>query len=61
MKDFLQIDSEDFEATVTTNQYTFIGYDIPSNSSPVTTQGCYVIYDSFGEPNCTVTVVTVDC
>lgn len=61
MKDFLQIDSEDFEATVTTNQYTFIGYDIPSNSSPITNQGCYVIYDSFGEPNCTVTVVTADC
>ena len=61
MIDFLNIDSYDFEPTVTTNQYTFIGYNIPSQSSPLTDQGCYVIYDSFGEPDCTVTVVTEDC
>ena len=61
MIDFLEIDSDDFEPTVTTNQYTFIGYNIPSQSSPLTDQGCYVIYDSFGEPDCTVTVVTEDC
>lgn len=61
MEDFLEIDSEDFEPTVTTNQYTFIGYNIPSNSSPVTDQGCYVIYDSFGDPDCTITVVSEDC
>lgn len=61
MKDFLEIDSEDFDTTATTNQYTFIGFDIPSNNSPVTSQGCYIIYDSFGDPDCTVTVVTVDC
>ena len=42
------------------NQYTLIGYDIPGFAVP-TNQGCYVIYDSFGTPNCTVTPVTVDC
>lgn len=42
------------------NQYTLVGYDIPGFSVP-TNQGCYVIYDSFGAPNCTVTPVTVDC
>ncbi|NMP30917.1 type II secretion system protein [Thalassotalea sp. M1531] len=61
MKDFIDIDAQSFEPTVTTNQYTFIGYDIPSSSSPLTNQGCYVIYDSFGDPNCTVTIVTEDC
>jgi len=61
MKDFLTLDAQDFENTVTTNQYTFIGYHIPSTSSPVTNQGCYIIYDSFGDPDCTITVVTEDC
>jgi MSHA pilin protein MshA len=42
------------------NQYTLIGYDIPGFSVP-TNSGCYVIYDSFGNPNCTATAVTVDC
>ena len=44
----------------TNNQYTLIGFDIPGFSVP-TNQGCYVIYDSFGDPECTVTTVTVDC
>ncbi len=61
MKDFLELDSQDFEPTATTNQYTFIGYDIPNITSPVTDQGCYIIYDSFGSPDCTVTVVADDC
>ncbi len=42
------------------NRYTLVGYDIPGFSVP-TNSGCYVIYDSFGNPNCTVTAVTVDC
>ncbi len=42
------------------NQYTLVGYDIPGFSVP-TNSGCYVIYDSFGDPNCTATPVTVDC
>lgn len=42
------------------NRHTLIGFDIPGFSVP-TNQGCYVIYDSFGDPDCTVTTVTVDC
>jgi len=58
MLDFLDI-SDDFETRVN-NQYTLIGYKIPSSGTP-TTEGCYLIYDSFGSPNCTVEIVTVDC
>lgn len=58
MLDFLEI-SDDFETRVN-NQYTLIGYIVPSSGTP-TTEGCYLIYDSFGSPNCTVEVVTVDC
>lgn len=41
------------------NQYTKIGYDITSVAA--TAVGCYVLYDSFGDPNCTITLVTNDC
>lgn len=58
MLDFLDL-SEDLETRIT-NQYTLIGYDVPSSGQP-TDQGCYVIYDSFGLPNCTVTAVLADC
>jgi MSHA pilin protein MshA len=58
MLDFLEI-SDDFETRVD-NQYTLIGYIVPSSGTP-TTQGCYLIYNSFGSPNCTVELVTVDC
>lgn len=58
MLDFLEI-SEDFETRVN-NQYTLVGYIVPSSGTP-TNEGCYLIYDSFGEPNCTVEIVTVDC
>lgn len=42
------------------NRYTRIGYDI-RGSGPPTTNGCYVTYDSFGDPDCTVNVVIGDC
>jgi MSHA pilin protein MshA len=58
MLDFLDL-SDDLETRIT-NQYTLIGYDLPSSGQP-TNQGCYVIYDSFGQPNCTVTPVLADC
>lgn len=48
-------------ASRTNNQYTLIGFDIPPGFSVPTNAGCYVIYDSFGSPDCTVTVVTSDC
>ena len=42
------------------NRYTRVGYDIRGAGGP-TSEGCYVIYDSFATPNCTVTLVTEDC
>ena len=46
--------------TITDNRYTRIGYDI-RGSGPATANGCYITYDSFGDPECTVTLVTTDC
>lgn len=37
------------------NRFTRVGYDLTDNI------GCYVEYDSFGDPNCTVTLTTVGC
>jgi len=45
---------------ITSNQYTRIGYDIQGSGAP-TASGCYVTYNSFGDPNCTVDVITTDC
>ncbi len=59
MLDFLDLDGSGVQA-LTNNQYTLVGFDIPGFSVP-TGAGCYVIYDSFGDPDCTVTVVTADC
>ncbi|WP_284380538.1 pilus assembly FimT family protein [Litoribrevibacter albus] len=44
---------------VTNNQYTLIGYDQNGTVNPTTE--CYVRYDSFGDPECTVTVNTDGC
>ncbi|MFD2168077.1 type II secretion system protein [Thalassotalea euphylliae] len=60
MIDFINLDSEDITDREN-NQYTLIGYDIPTGFSVPTDQGCYIIYDSFGDPDCTVTVVAEDC
>jgi MSHA pilin protein MshA len=57
--DFIDISGDDIQTRVT-NQHTLIGFDIPTSGVP-TDRGCYVIYDSFGSPNCTITPVTVDC
>ncbi|MBT0586599.1 prepilin-type N-terminal cleavage/methylation domain-containing protein [Alteromonas oceanisediminis] len=60
MIDFLDIDLDGELTSRSTNQYTLIGYDVPPNGTP-TNQGCYVLYDSFATPNCTVEVITEDC
>jgi MSHA pilin protein MshA len=39
------------------NQFTWVGYDI----QPAGNGGCYIVYDSFGNPNCTITKVIDDC
>ncbi|MDT0594920.1 type II secretion system protein [Glaciecola petra] len=61
--DFLDFMSTSFNDQITTrvdNQYTLFGYDVPTSGTP-TNQGCYIIYDSFAEPQCTIEVVTADC
>lgn len=60
MVDFINLGSSGDLSSQLNNQYTLVGYDIPGFSVPQN-QGCYIIYDSFGSPNCTVTVVTADC
>lgn len=60
MVDFLNLKTGGGLKAQMNNQYTLVGYDIPGFSVP-TTRGCYVIYNSFGDPNCTVTLVSADC
>ncbi len=59
LTDFLQLPTNAIESRFD-NQYTLIGYDVPPSGTP-TNQGCYVLYDSFGFPQCTVTIVDADC
>jgi MSHA pilin protein MshA len=58
MVEFLNL-SDDFQSR-TTNQYALIGLELPASGTP-TNEGCYVLYDSFGSPECTLQVVTDDC
>ena len=67
MLDYLSIDenSAQFETRVS-NRSTWVGFDLPDNLSQnpannTSGRGCYVQYDSFGDPNCTTTKVTADC
>ena len=59
MSDNIDIEEANDLRILLNNQYTKIGYDI--NSVAATPIGCYVLYDSFGDPNCTVTIVTNGC
>ncbi len=60
--DFLELSGEFGEAANqrTNNQYTAIGYTLPASGFS-TSEGCYVLYDSFGSPECTIEVVDTDC
>lgn len=60
MIDFINLNTAGGLSSRINNQYTLVGFDIPGFNVP-TNQGCYVIYNSFGDPSCTVTVVTEDC
>jgi MSHA pilin protein MshA len=59
--DFLQLsgDFENDDNQRTSNQFTGIGYDVPVGFPQ--DEGCYVRYDSFGSPDCTLEVITNDC
>lgn len=58
MVDYINLSDGSIQSRVT-NRYTFVGYDIPGSapSGP----GCYVIYDSFTTPDCTITIVDSEC
>ena len=58
MEDFLDL-GEGLESD-STNQYTFVGFELPSPLSP-SNPGCYILYDSFGFPDCTLTIVSDNC
>ena len=60
MADHIDLGTSGDLSVLTDNRYTRIGYDI-RNSAPPYTAGCYVVYDSFGDPACTVTTITLDC
>lgn len=60
MIDFIDLTTTNDLTAVTDNRYTRVGFDIRAATPPYTA-GCYVIYDSFGDPSCTVTEVTLDC
>lgn len=57
MSDYMIMNLTDEITMTTDNQYMRIGYEITGN----TTSGCYVRYDSFGTPDCTVEVISADC
>lgn len=60
MLDFLDVSFNDKIVTRVDNQYTLLGFQVPSSGNPLT-EGCYLIYDSFAVPDCTITIVEVDC
>jgi len=60
MSDHIGLSESGGLSTITDNRYTRIGYDI-RGSGAATTNGCYATYDSFGDPMCTVNIITTDC
>ena len=59
MSDHISFENTGDLTVVLNNQFTKIGYNINSVADTVT--GCFVLYDSFGDPNCEVKVVTNQC
>lgn len=59
MSDHISFENTGDLTVVLNNQFTKIGYNI--NSVADTANGCFVLYDSFGDPNCEVKVVTNQC
>jgi MSHA pilin protein MshA len=60
LADYLNMSLSDDMTVKVENRYTLLGYDVPASGTPVD-EGCYVLYDSFATPNCSLTVVTNDC
>jgi len=60
MLDYISVDANDSSLeTFFDNQYTRVGFSLPAGSG--SGPGCYVEYDSFGDPECTVTQITTEC
>lgn len=58
MLDYISVDATDPQLRSSVdNRFTRIGFNLPSDPGP----GCYVEYDSFGDPDCTVTQITAGC
>ena len=57
LPDFLNISTN--LKTRVNNQYTAIGFTLPSSLPG--NSGCYVLYDSFGFPDCTVNIIDDQC
>lgn len=60
MSDHIDLQESSGLTTITDNRYTRIGFDIQGSGAP-TANGCYVTYDSFGDPDCTINLVITDC
>lgn len=62
MLDYIAVDETDSRLeTRVNNQFTQVGFELPDGDEEDLNPGCYVQYDSFGDPDCTVTVVTNEC
>jgi len=60
MLDYISVESNDSSLeTFVDNRYTRVGFSLPGGSP--SGPGCYVEYDSFGDPECTVTQITSEC
>jgi len=58
MLDYISIEeNQSLLRTSVDNRFTRVGFNLPSDPGP----DCYVEYDSFGNPNCTVTRFTSGC
>lgn len=58
MLDYIAVSATDTSLrTSVDNRYTRVGFNLPSDPGP----GCYVEYDSFGDPDCTVTQEVTGC
>lgn len=56
MLDYISLENTSLK-TFVDNQFTRVGFILPGEPGP----GCYVEYDSFGDPDCTITLTLSGC
>ena len=59
MSDHISFENTGELSAIINNKFTKIGYNISSVAASAV--GCYVLYDSFGDPNCEVEVRVNGC